>query len=145
MAKPLLTFERKERAFVTIYGENYYIRDRDELGVAHLAELDALMQSYGLLIQRAHEGQRLTVDEGKALDPAIDRLCRVFLEAPDAVHDELSPGQRMQLVAAFNTVLPPAPATAPRNRAERRAERPSISARSPRSSSASTEATPSAG
>ncbi len=140
---PLLSFERKERAWVEIYGEPYFIRDRDELGLEDLAKLDAIVREYGTLIQRAHEGQELSVADGKRLDPALDQVCRVFLEAPDKVHDELKPGQRLRLVLAFNSALPPASETAPRpmNREQRR----SMPASSRPRSNASTAATPSAG
>lgn len=138
MAKPLLSISTlaPERARVNIDGIEYELKHRSELGLRKLVQLEALMAQYGKLIDFTAQGGEATDEEFGALETAMDKLLRIFLDAPDEVQNRLSSQNRYAIMVAFAeaskaNAQPPAPM----NRANRR-----TSAKSSPRSSASTAA-----
>lgn len=137
MAKPLLSISTlaPDRPLIDIDGRFYELKARDDLGLEDLVQLDAFLQQYSVLIAFVQGGGKPTKEDGAALDVAMDRLLRIFLDAPDAVQDKLLPSHRLSILLAFSEASPkPAQTATQPNRANRRS-----GAKSSRRSSASTE------
>lgn len=138
MATPLLSISTlaPDRPLVDIDGQFYELRARSDLGIVHFVQLEALMAQYGKLIEFVNAGGEPTETDAAGLELAMDRLCRIFLTAPEDVQDRLNSQNRLAILQAFSEASKEnAPPPTPTNRASRR-----TSAKSSRPSSASTAA-----
>lgn len=117
---------------VRIDGKRYFIRHPNKLTLESTLELERLTPLAGMLLRRA---RALSSAEKTELSALLDRICRLVLDAPAAVHKGLSDNNRVALLQVFINLRTPA---ARRTGGARGAKSRSTGARSSRDSRGST-------
>lgn len=84
---------------VTIDGTPYGIRPKDLLSIKEQRACMRLGNRYEALFER--EAPPLTDDEEQECADCLDRLTRIVLDAPDAIHRKLNDFQRRVIVETF--------------------------------------------
>lgn len=129
-SKPLLVIEEdiEDRFFVTIFGIDYFIKNRADLTLHDVATMEAIILGYGHIMTQLTAGKSLPKSETEKLDAPMDDLIRIFLpELPEEALQRMKPRERLAVVFAFNSALGPKPETptpaAPSRAARRQSEK----------------------
>ncbi len=127
---------------VQIDGQPYVLRQPDDLPLASIIRAEALGTTVSAFAATVKQQQRLTVGESAALSAALDELCRMVLDAPDAIHEALGDAHRFAVVEVFTLLSAKTPAAAgsPTAAPQTRARTGNASSRGSRGSTAATRA-----
>lgn len=86
---------------VRIDGRRYTIRHTDSLTLQESLQLEKWTPTAGALLQKV---ATLTKAEHAELSDVLDRICRLVLDAPPAVHRALRDTHRVAVLQAFITL-----------------------------------------
>jgi hypothetical protein len=136
--KPLLELETlvPERPFVTVDGDRYELAVPADFGILQMVRLERLLERLDRLDVADDE---LDDAAARQAEEIIHEAAVMVLRAPDEVIRRLRVAQKLAVVRAFGQASRRTPSQ-PRNRAQRRASRPTGASSSP-ASAASTAAT----
>jgi hypothetical protein len=124
-----------EREHITIAGERYELRNRDEFSVFDFRRL----MKVGKRIDELEAIDEPSDEQTAEYERQLDALVRMVLIAPETVHRELKSGHRTQVVSTFFVLsLRPSPDARAAQTTPATAAVPSLTAKPPRSSRAST-------
>jgi len=95
---------------VRINGQLYDLLAPGALSIFDLHRFGQLGQQMAQL-QDITAATPISDDQAQAITDALDKMVRLVLHAPDAIHKLLSDAQRFQVVQAFNGLTPSAPSS----------------------------------